>query len=209
MDFAEIFQKNVITSKLNFFEFLTFFQPVLVVSYLQIQQKNLFSCRSFTKPFLCDIQCLKTIGSDRDLWPSKPRRDLKPSIETETRKNGLETPLLPWLHSRHLSVDYPVYSIEIIALGEGAFWFGWLLLQMWSTFDHCHFAAGSYDPNADDPDRCGSTSSVLWELHTMRRHYVPLVSKSAKGMLKEKCLWSCVVWKQINLSLLIVLLDDR
>jgi len=33
------FEKNVvITSQLNFFEFLAFFRPVLVVSHLQIQQ---------------------------------------------------------------------------------------------------------------------------------------------------------------------------
>jgi len=35
VDFAEIFQKNVvIISKLNFFEFLRFFRPVLFFSYL-------------------------------------------------------------------------------------------------------------------------------------------------------------------------------
>ena len=39
--FAEIFQKIIITTlKLNFFKFLAFFQSVLVVSYLLIQQRK-------------------------------------------------------------------------------------------------------------------------------------------------------------------------
>jgi len=35
--FCRIKKNVVITSKLNFFKFLTFLRPVLVVSYLQIQ----------------------------------------------------------------------------------------------------------------------------------------------------------------------------
>ena len=38
--FCRIFLNFVITSKMNFFEFLAVFQPVLFVSYLLIQQKN-------------------------------------------------------------------------------------------------------------------------------------------------------------------------
>jgi len=41
VQFAEIFQKIIITTlKLNFFKFLAFFQSVLVVSYLLIQQRK-------------------------------------------------------------------------------------------------------------------------------------------------------------------------
>jgi len=69
VDFAGIFHKNVIiTSQLIFFEFLVYLRPVLIVSYLQIQQtKNSLNYKSFTKLFLCDIQNLKTIGCARDL----------------------------------------------------------------------------------------------------------------------------------------------
>ena len=69
----------------NFFEFLAFFLPALVFSYLQIQQtKNTFIYKSFTKPYFCSAQSLKQMY----LW-SRPRQDLK---ETETRKLGsLET----------------------------------------------------------------------------------------------------------------------
>jgi len=67
----------------NFFEFLAFFLPASVVSYLQIQQtKNMLIYKSFTKPYFC-----------------RPRQDLKPS-ETETRKISRprphpKTPSLP------------------------------------------------------------------------------------------------------------------
>jgi len=46
--------------------------------------------RNFTKPFICDIQSLKTIGCDRDLQPSRPRRDVIPSTP-RLAKMGLET----------------------------------------------------------------------------------------------------------------------
>ena len=62
--FAKIFQKNVIitTSQLNFFLFLTFFWPVLVVSYLQIQQRNnSLNYKSFTKQYPCNIQSLRLV----------------------------------------------------------------------------------------------------------------------------------------------------
>jgi len=55
--FTEIFQKIIITTvKLNFFKFLAFFQSVLVVSYLLIQQrKNSLNYKSFTRPYPCNI----------------------------------------------------------------------------------------------------------------------------------------------------------
>jgi len=50
-----------------FFKFLAFFRCVLVVSYLQIQQKKYLNYRNFNKPFLCNIQSLETWNSrDRD-----------------------------------------------------------------------------------------------------------------------------------------------
>ena len=80
MDFAENFQKNVvINSKLNFFRyfsiFLTCFGCVLHANTTNKKLVNL----CFTKPFFCHIQSLKRIGCDRDFFPSRRRRDLKPS----------------------------------------------------------------------------------------------------------------------------------
>jgi len=84
--FSTNFQK--ILSRLrscNFFEFLAFFLPALVVSYLQIQQtKNKLIYKSFPKPYLC-----------------RPRQDLKPSRlrlekwEVSRPRPHLETPSLP------------------------------------------------------------------------------------------------------------------
>ena len=88
MDFADVFQKNiVIASKSIFFEVLVFFRPVLVVSYLQIglqQTNNSLNYSIFTKTFLWDIQSLKTIGCDRDLKTSRPRL-AKMGLATETK----------------------------------------------------------------------------------------------------------------------------
>jgi len=47
---------------------------------------------SFTKPILRDMQSLKTIGCDRDLWPSRLRRDVK-SSRPRLAEMGLETRL--------------------------------------------------------------------------------------------------------------------
>jgi len=44
------------------------------------------------KPFLCDIQSLKTIGCNRDLQPSRPRQNLNPSRQkARLTKMSLET----------------------------------------------------------------------------------------------------------------------
>jgi len=86
---AENFHKNVFTtSKLNFFSFLAVLQPVLVVSYLHIQQRKDYplNYRSFTKPYPCIIQSLKTIG----LWPKPVAFETKKRPETfkmETHKS--------------------------------------------------------------------------------------------------------------------------
>jgi len=90
--FAEIFQKIIITTlKLNFFKFLPFFQSLLVVSYLLIQQrKNSLNYRNFTKPYPCNIDSFKTTG----LWPRHVTFEsmMRPetfTTKTETGKNGL------------------------------------------------------------------------------------------------------------------------
>ena len=62
--FAEICQKIIIiTSKLNFFKFRSFFRYFLVVSYLLTEKKSLNY--SFTKPYPCNIDSFETTG----LWP--------------------------------------------------------------------------------------------------------------------------------------------
>ena len=62
--------------------FLTFFPPVFVVSYQQIQQtENTSNNKSFPQPYRCNIQSLRATG----LWP-RPA-----ALETETRKLGLDT----------------------------------------------------------------------------------------------------------------------
>ena len=46
------------------FEFLAFFPPILIVSYLEIQQtKNSLNFGSFPQPYPCNIQSLKTSSS--------------------------------------------------------------------------------------------------------------------------------------------------
>jgi len=92
--FAKTFQKIIInTLNLNFFKFLAFFQSVLVVSYLLIQQrKSSLNYRSFSKPYPCNIDSFKTPG----LWPRPVTFESKMrpgsfKTETETCKNGLET----------------------------------------------------------------------------------------------------------------------
>ena len=66
VDFAEIFQENVvITSKLNFFQISGIF-PTCIWLFLackvQIRQTRYsLNYGSFTKPFLCDIESLKAV----------------------------------------------------------------------------------------------------------------------------------------------------
>jgi len=64
VDFAEYFQKSFFTtSKWNFFEFLAFSDLFLVVYYLKIERKsNSLNYINFSKPYLCNIQNLKTNG---------------------------------------------------------------------------------------------------------------------------------------------------
>jgi len=58
---------------LKFFIILTFSRPVVVVSYLEIQQiKNSLNYWSFTKPFLPDIQ---PMAQDNRRLPSLQDRD--------------------------------------------------------------------------------------------------------------------------------------
>ena len=74
--------------KLNFFKFLAFFPTVLVVSYLQTQQrKNSLNYRRFTKSYPCCIQSLKTIilWSRPEAFKTKTRSE---TFKTETHKNG-------------------------------------------------------------------------------------------------------------------------
>jgi len=90
--FAKIFQKMIITTaKLNFFLISNIFRSVLVVSYLQIQQReNSLNYKSFTKPYPCNIESLKAIS----LWPRPVAFETKKRPETfknETCKNGVET----------------------------------------------------------------------------------------------------------------------
>ena len=70
------FKKNVVnTSDLIFFKFLAFFWSVLIVSYLQIQQRNSLNYRNFNKTFLCNTQSLETWSlRDRDeTWSLRDR----------------------------------------------------------------------------------------------------------------------------------------
>ena len=67
--FAEIFQKIMITTfKLNFFKFLAFFQSVLVVSYLLIQQRKNSLNYSFTNPYPCNSQDNRLVTETCNLW---------------------------------------------------------------------------------------------------------------------------------------------
>jgi len=72
MDCAKILKNHVTTSNLNFFRisgfFLTCFGYFLPANTTDKKLVELCS-RRFTKPFLCDIQSLKTItiGCDQDL----------------------------------------------------------------------------------------------------------------------------------------------
>jgi len=52
INYSKIIQENVFTtSNLNFFELLTFLQPVLVFPYLHVQQtEHSLNYKSFTKP---------------------------------------------------------------------------------------------------------------------------------------------------------------
>jgi len=81
----KFFKNVVISSKFNFFRISWHF-PTCFGCFLPANttEKNSLSCRSFTKPFLCDIQRLKTISCDRDLKPSRPRL-AKIELETESR----------------------------------------------------------------------------------------------------------------------------
>jgi len=88
VDFAEIYKKFRNHFRVDLFEFLAFFRPLLIVFYQQIDEtKKSLNYRSFTKPFLCDIQRPKTIGCDRDLqlWrPTLSKMGLETSSYTET-----------------------------------------------------------------------------------------------------------------------------
>jgi len=44
---------------------------------------------------------------------------------------------------------------------------------------------GVYDHEENDPLHSGSTSAVAWDLHLLRRHYVPDVGKAADRFLTE------------------------
>ena len=94
----KFFKKLVITTlKWNFFKFLTFFQSVLVFSYLLIQQRKYsLNWRSFTKPYPCNIDSFKTTGLwprpvtfESKMRPSRPRLRLtkmvsRPSLKTSS-----------------------------------------------------------------------------------------------------------------------------
>jgi len=71
-----------------FFEYLEFYPQLLVVSYLQIQQRrNVMNFRNFAKPYPCNIECLKTIG----LWPRPVAFETKRetwNFRDRCRKNG-------------------------------------------------------------------------------------------------------------------------
>nr|CAB3264388.1 nucleolar complex protein 3 homolog [Phallusia mammillata] len=54
-----------------------------------------------------------------------------------------------------------------------------------SLFDIESQSIGSYNAELDDPERTGSNSSVIWETHLLRRHYVPLVSQTATRIVKD------------------------
>jgi len=90
---------------------MAFFGPILVVCFLQMRKtKNSLNYRSFTMPLFCDIQSLKTLGCDRDLWPSRPRF-AKMGFET-----SLETPpLLPCVPGLRSTMFYR-YSQDLKAV---------------------------------------------------------------------------------------------
>jgi len=98
----------------NFVEFLAFFLPALVVSYLQIRQtKNKLHYKSLPMPFCCGIQSFKAIG----LWgrllgfETKTRREpLRPILA----KMGLETRLQTEIKPRDSITDSLVLSLAMI-----------------------------------------------------------------------------------------------
>ncbi|XP_012672847.1 nucleolar complex protein 3 homolog [Clupea harengus] len=44
--------------------------------------------------------------------------------------------------------------------------------------------SGVYNPEMDEPEYCNPQSTSLWELHTLKRHYHPVVRKFAAHLLK-------------------------
>jgi len=68
VDFAETFQRIIITTlKLNFFKFLEFFQSVLVVSYLLIQQRTHWVTEVLQSHILAILTVSRQQACDRDL----------------------------------------------------------------------------------------------------------------------------------------------
>ena len=86
--FAEIFQKIIATLKLNFSKFWAFFQSVLLVSYLLIQQrKTCWITEALQSHILAILTVSRQEACDRDLKPSRPRLAkivLRPSLKTSS-----------------------------------------------------------------------------------------------------------------------------
>uniref|UniRef100_A0A672FLZ2 Nucleolar complex protein 3 homolog n=1 Tax=Salarias fasciatus TaxID=181472 RepID=A0A672FLZ2_SALFA len=69
----------------------------------------------------------------------------------------------------------PDASVGILALNC-------LRVCVWQSFPKCDFlldneiqGSGFYLPELDDPEHCNAQNTALWELHTLQRHYHPVV----------------------------------
>ena len=51
--------------------------------------------------------------------------------------------------------------------------------------DEESFGSGKFDPSIEDPEFAHASSTLLWELHMLTRHYDPVVAKAAKFHLSR------------------------
>lgn len=51
--------------------------------------------------------------------------------------------------------------------------------------DEESFGSGKFDPSIEDPEFAHASATLLWELHTLTRHYDPLVARAAKFHLSR------------------------
>lgn len=49
-----------------------------------------------------------------------------------------------------------------------------------TLLDEESFGSGKFNPSIEDPEFAHASSTLLWELHSLTRHYDPLVAKAAK-----------------------------
>uniref|UniRef100_A0A4W4GK60 Nucleolar complex protein 3 homolog n=1 Tax=Electrophorus electricus TaxID=8005 RepID=A0A4W4GK60_ELEEL len=80
--------------------------------------------------------------------------------------------------------------LSMLSLHVMAFWGFIPTPTLWSTFPKCDIlldndmqGSGVYLPELDEPEYCNPQNTCLWELHTLKRHYHPMVRKYATHLL--------------------------